>query len=261
MTRGLLIAAIVLLLGAGGGYWYMRDISQPRTLRVGVEGANPPFNYVDQAGALAGFDVDVANALCQRLHMRCEFVQQNWDGMVPGLLMGKYDAVISSMSITDRRKQMMNFTDPYYAALPVRFVARKDAKLEATAAGLAHKRIGVQRATVQERLLRAKFPEAVPVLYDSEEASEQDLSAGNLDLMIADQATLQGFLHSPAGHDFDLLGQAMNDPAITGSGAGIALRQEDGDLLTALNKALAAIKADGTYKKLEAKYFDFEIGG
>ena len=261
MMRGLFIAAIVLLLGAGGTYWYFSDIDQPRTLRVGVEGAYPPFNYVDQAGALAGFDVDVANALCQRLRMRCQFVQQNWDGMVPGLLMGKYDAIISSMSITDRRKQMMNFTDPYYAALPVRFVARKDAGLEATPAGLARKRIGVQRATVQERLLRAKFPEAVPVLYDSEEESEQDLQAGNIDLMMADQATLQGFLQSPAGHGFDLVGAPMNDPAITGSGAGIALRQEDGDLLAAINKALAAIKADGTYKKLEAKYFDFEIGG
>ncbi len=261
MPRWLLAAALLLLVAAGGGYWYLRDISQPRTLRVGVEGAYPPFNYIDQAGALAGFDVDVANALCQRLRMRCEFVQQDWDGMVPGLLMGKYDAIVSSMSITDRRKQMMNFTDPYYAALPVRFVARKGAKLETTPAGLAHKRIGVQRATVQERLLRAKFPEAVPVLYDSEEASEQDLIAGDIDLMIADQATLADFLHSPAGHDFDLVGGPMNDPAITGSGAGIALRQEDGDLLAALNKALAAIKADGTYKKLEGKYFDFEIGG
>ncbi len=258
-----LIAAIVVLAIAAGGYvWYRRNVEAPRTLRVAVEGADPPFNYIDKDGNLAGFDVDIADALCARLHMRCELVQQDWDGMVPGLLLGKYDAIVSSMAITDSRKHVMIFAGPYYGSIPARFIARKGLAIEATPLGLADKRVGVQRATIQEKLLRVHFPEAVPALYDNQEEVEVDLAAGNIDLAFADQVSLASdFLKSDAGKDFAFVGPPVADPAITGPGAGIALRQEDGDLLEAINRALAAVRADGTYKKLNDKYFDFDIGG
>jgi arginine/ornithine transport system substrate-binding protein len=258
-----LIAAIVVAAVAAGGYvWYSRNIEAPRTLRVAVEGADPPFNYIDKDGNLAGFDVDIADALCAHLGMRCELVQQDWNGMVPGLLLGKYDAIVSSMAITAARKHVMNFAGPYYGSIPARFIARKGLAVEATPQGLADKRVGVQRATIQEKLLRAHFPEVVLALYDNQAAEDADLAAGNIDLAFDDQLSLaSGFLKSDAGKDFALVGPPVTDPAITGTGAGIALRQEDGDLLVALNRALAAVRADGTYKKLNDKYFDFDIGG
>lgn len=259
--RKLIAALVVAALAAGGYYWYSRDVAAPRTLRVAVEGADPPFNFIDKDGNLAGFDVDLARALCAHLQMRCELMQQNWDGMIPGLLLGKYDAIVSSMAITEARRHVMSFTDPYYAPLPTRFVARKGSDLMATAKDLAGKRAGVQRATIQERLLRAHFPKAVPVLYDSEGAAEQDLVAGNVDLIVADASAIARFLGTDQGRDFEVVGPPVVDPAVSGTGAGIALRQEDGDLLVALNQALAAIRADGTYKKLNAKYFAFDIGG
>jgi arginine/ornithine transport system substrate-binding protein len=258
-----LIAAFVVLALAGVGcLWYVRNIEAPPTLRVAVEGADPPFNYIDKDGNLAGFDVDIAEALCARLRMRCELVQQDWDGMVPGLLLGKYDAIVSSMAITAARKQALNFAGPYYQSIPARFVARKGDQIEATPEGLAGKRIGVQRATTQAILLRVHFPDAVPALYDNESALEQDLASGTIDLAFADQVSLDaGFLKSDAGKGFAFVGPPVADPAIDGEGAGIALRQEDGDLVAAINRALAALRADGTYKKLNDKYFDFDIGG
>ena len=260
--RKVIAAFVVLALAAGGCLWYVRNIEAPPTLRVAVEGAYPPFNYLDKDGNLAGFDVDIAEAICARLRMRCELVQQDWDGMVPGLLLGKYDAIVSSMAITKERKHAMNFAGPYYRSIPARFVARKGDQIEATPQGLAGKRIGVQRATTQSILLRVHFPDAVPALYDSEGALEQDLASGNIDLAFADQVSLEsGFLQSNAGKGFALIGPPVTDPAIDGEGAGIALRQEDGDLLAALNGALAALRADGTYKKLNDKYFGFDIGG
>lgn len=258
----LIAAFVVLALVAGGCLWYLHNIEAPRTLRVAVEGADPPFNYVDKDGNLAGFDVDIAEALCAHLHMRCELVQQGWDGMVPGLLLGKYDAIVSSMAITADRKHVMNFAGPYYRSIPARFVARKDEQIEATPQGLAGKRIGVQRATTQSALLRVHYPDAIPALYDDEGALVQDLALGNIDLALADQISLDlGFLKSDAGKGFALIGPPVVDPAIGGEGAGIALRLEDGDLLAALNRALAGLRADGTYKKLNDKYFDFDIGG
>jgi lysine-arginine-ornithine-binding protein len=258
----LIAAFIVLALAAGGCFWYVRNIEAPPTLRVAVEGADPPFNYIDKDGNLAGFDVDIAEALCARLHMRCELVQQDWNGMVPGLLLGKYDAIISSMAITAERKHAMNFAGPYYRSIPARFVARKGEQIETTPQGLAGKRIGVQRATTQSALLRVHYPDAIPALYDNEGALVQDLASGNIDLGFADQVSLDSaLLKSDTGKGFALIGPPVVDPAIGGEGAGIALRQEDGDLLAALNRALAALRADGTYKKLNDKYFDFDIGG
>jgi arginine/ornithine transport system substrate-binding protein len=259
--RKLIAALVVVALGAVGYIWYVRNVEAPPTLRVAVEGADPPFNFVDKDGNLAGFDVDLAEALCAHLKMRCELIQQNWDGMIPGLLLGKYDAIVSSMAITPAREHAMNFTDPYYATLPTRFIARKGSDLVTTADGLAGKRIGVQRATVQEKLLRVHFPEAVPVLYEDEGSAERDLAAGKIDLMIADSSSVMDFFDTDPGRGFAFLGQPVVDPEITGVGAGIALRQEDGDLRAALNRALAAIRADGTYKKLNDKYFAFDIGG
>ncbi len=257
--KKLLVLAVALGLVALGYGIYLLFPTGPGQLRIATEGAYPPFNSIDKDGKLVGFDIDIANALCERMNVVCTIEAQAWDGIIPGLLDRKYDAIIASMAITDRRKEQVSFTEKYYST-SARFVAHKNAKLEITDAGLTGKRVGVQRATVFEAYLRAKFPDAVPVLYDTQENADDDVAAGKVDLVLADWVQLsQDFLKSDEGKDFEFAGPPQVDPAILGEGAGIAVRKDDPKLLDAFNEALKAIRADGTYKRLNDKYFDFDI--
>ncbi len=130
------------MLGAYTGY---ADDAVPNPLRIGSEGAYPPFNVVDQSGQLKGFDIDIALALCERLKVQCKLVAQDWDGIIPALLAGKYDAIVASMSITAERKKVVGFTDKYYSN-KVRFVAARDGGFDPEKP--AGKTIGAQRATI-----------------------------------------------------------------------------------------------------------------
>src|SRR6266404_4575796 len=193
---------------------------------------------------------------------QCTIVAQDWDGIIPGLLAKKYDAIIASMSITDERKKKVDFTDKYYD-VPVFFVGKKGAHIELTDAGLKGKRIGVQRATVNEDFVRAKFPDAEVVVYDTADNANADLGAGRLDLRLDGGTVLElGFLKTDAGKDFEFVGPGFFEPrSILGDGAGIAVRKEDTALRDAFNQALKSIRADGTYKKINDKYFSFDVYG
>ena len=247
--------AAVIGLSAGSASAGMMKV------RIGTEGAYPPFNFIDDKGQLQGFDVDIANALCDAAKFKCEFVVQDWDGIIPGLLAKKYDAIIASMSITEERKQKVDFTDKYYNT-PAKFIAKKGAKFDLTPAGLKGKSIGVQRATIHENFVRDNFPDADVRVYATQDEANADLASGRLDLVLADSvALLEGFLKTPAGKDFAFIGPDYNDPKWFGDGAGIAVRKGEGDLRKALNKAIAQIRKDGTYKKINDKYFDFDVYG
>lgn len=258
--RKLLVVIVAVLAVAAGYGWYLATARAPAAIRIATEGANPPFNFIDKDGHVAGFDVDIARALCTAMKTRCEIVTQNWDAIIPGLQAGEYDAIISSLSITPQRSQQIAFTDPYYDT-PTRFIAPKVPHVEVSVAGLAGKRVGVQRGTVQEKLLRSKFYQAVPVIYDNQEAALQDLLAGNIDLVLGNSVSLaQSFLNTDRGKDYEFAGPAFTDPDILGVGAGIAVRKDEVALLDAFNRALRQIRADGTFKQINDKYFDFDIG-
>ena len=224
----------------------------PATLRIGSEGYYPPFNYIDESGSLKGFDIDIALALCERMEVECELVAQDWDGIIPALLAGKYDAIVASMSITEERRQVVSFTDKYYSNL-VRFVAAKDAAFDPD--DLTGKNIGTQRATVAASWLEENAAGAQVKLYDTQENVFLDLTAGRLDAVFADGLVLYEWLQTDAGVDFTLVGDGYS----LDEGIGIAVRQEDEDLRQRLNAALAAILADGTYAEVNAKYFPFSI--
>jgi lysine-arginine-ornithine-binding protein len=260
MKKLLILLSALGLVALGYGL-YLLFPGGPGQLRIATEGAYPPFNAIDKDGKLIGFDVDIANALCERMNMICTIEAQAWDGIIPGLLDRKYDAIIASMAITERRKEQVSFTDKYYST-SARFAAHKNAKLEISDAGLAGKRVGVQRATVYEAYLRARFPDAVPVLYDTQENADDDLAAGKIDLVLADWVQLsQDFLKSDEGKDYEFAGPPQSDPSILGEGAGIAVRKDDPQLQAAFNQALKEIRAEGIYKRLNDKYFDFDIYG
>ena len=233
-----------------------------KSLKIATEGAYKPFNFVAPDGSLQGFDVDIANALCAQMQAKCEVVKQDWDGMIPGLLANKYDAIVASMSITDERKQKVDFTAKYYNT-PAKMVAKKGSNLQITKDGLKGKTIGVQGSTIHENFVRDNFGDVATIkAYDTQENADLDLAAGRLDAVVADKVALdEGFLKTDQGKDFEFVGPDFTDKKWFGEGAGIAVRKGEADLLKGLNDAIAAIRSDGTYQKIEQKYFAYDIYG
>ena len=233
-----------------------------KKVRIGTEGAYPPFNYVDSEGNLQGFDVDVAKALCDAMDVECEFIVQDWDGMIPGLLAKKYDAIIASMSITEERKKKVDFTNKYYQT-PAKFVAKKGAFTDFDEDSLDGKVVGVQRATIHENFVREKFGDQVEIRsYATLDEANMDLVSGRLDLVCADSVPLQeSLLDKDYGEDYTFVGPGYIDEKWFGEGIGIALRKDDDRLKEMFNKAITKIRNDGTYQKINAKYFDFDVYG
>lgn len=251
------LAAGALALAAG-----TLEAKEWKKIKIATEGAYPPFNEVGPDGKLKGFDIDIALALCEKLGAECELVQQDWDGIIPALLAKKYDAIVASMSITEERKKRIDFTDKYYQT-PARFVRKKGSAIEITKEGLEGKKVGVQRATIHDNYLTDNYGDSVEIVrYGTQDEANLDMLAGRVDLLLADSiALLEGFLKTDKGKDYEFVGPELRDKRWFGEGAGIAVRKEDTDLKEALNKALAAIRADGTYEKIMRRYFDFDIYG
>ncbi len=245
-----LAAAVALTLAAGAA---QADIGK---VVIATEGAYPPFNFVDANGELQGFDVDIAKALCEKMQAECEIVAQDWDGIIPGLLAKKYDAIVASMSITEERKQKVDFTDKYYNT-PAKFVAKKGSGIEISKEGLEGKIIGVQVSTIHENFARDTFGDVAEIkAYDTQENANLDLVSGRVDVIIADSVALdEGFLQTDMGKDYEFVGPDFTDPKYFGEGAGIAVRKGETELRDAFNAAIDAIRADGTYKAINYKFF------
>jgi len=230
-------------------------------LRVCVEGAYPPFSETNAAGEVVGFDIDIANALCDEMGKSCEMVQTEWDGIIPALLERKCDAIIASMSITEDRMKVIDFTDKYYQT-PAKFVAAKDAGLTDTPEGLAGKTVGIQRATIHQDFMEGEFPDVDVKLYGTQDEAYLDLQAGRVDAVMADSVAISdGFLNTEAGADYAFFGQDYSIPKYHGDGAGIGIRKGEDELKSGLNAAIEAIRANGTYDEIAEKYFNFNIYG
>lgn len=260
MKKWSLTFLVVVLMICWAGFAIAADAK--KKLRIGTEGAYPPFNYMDKDGKVVGFDIDIANALCKEAGMVCEFKLQDWDGLIPGLMSKKFDAIVASMSITEERKQKVDFTNKYYQT-PARFVAKKGTDITISKEGLKGKTVGVQRATIHENFVRDMFGDAVTVkAYATQDEADMDLVAGRLDLVIADATVmLGGFLATDAGKNYEFVGPSYIDKKWFGEGVGIAIRKGDNELRQKLNKAIDGIRANGEYQKINAKYFDFDVYG
>lgn len=231
------------------------------TLRIGVEGAYPPFSFKEADGTLAGFDIEIANALCAEMQRECELVEQEWDGMIPALKARKFDAIVASMSITEERKRQIDFSDKYYQT-PARIVAPADADFEDTPDGLAGKRIGVQRGATHQCYAEKVFPDAEVVLYGTQEEVFRDLALGRIDVQLSDSLIAQeSFLSTDEGAEYAFLGGDHLDLECYGEGVGIAVRKGDDELRDTLSAAIIAIRENGSYAEINGKYFPFDIYG
>jgi lysine-arginine-ornithine-binding protein len=245
-----LVCALLLPLPAG---------AEQLKLRIASEGTNPPFSTINSSGQLEGFDVDIANALCAKMGAECEIVAQDWDGIIPALLSHKYDAIAASLNVTVDRAKVVAFTKPYYHS-PSAFVVRKGTDVkDLSAKALAGKTVGVQSSTNHSAFLDDKYSHSIVRLYNTVADAYRDLAAGRIDYVMYDKLAAYDWLHSADGACCEMAPGDLSDPAYFGSGIAIALRKEDGELLKRFNGAIDGIVADGTYAKINAKYFPFPI--
>ena len=234
----------------------MQAFAEGKPLKIGIEAAYPPFASKAPDGSIVGFDYDIGNALCT-------WVEQEFDGLIPALKVRKIDAILSSMSITEDRKKSVDFTNRYYLS-PAQLVMKEGTTVSDSLDELKGKKIGVQRGSIHDRfakeVLAPKGATVVP--YSSQNEIYLDVEAGRLDGTVADATLLQdGFLKTPAGKGYAFVGPQFTDAKYFGDGIGIAVRKGDKENLDRINAAIAAIRANGEYKKIQDKYFDFDIYG
>ena len=236
--------------------------AQVKELKVAIDPTYEPFTFKTPDGKPTGFDVDIANAVCEQVKRKCVFVEQVWDSMIPGLQAKKYDVIISSMSITEDRKKVVDFTDKYYNT-PSKIIVKNDIKFT-NEASLKGKKIGVLKGSTQEKYANGELKK-VGVIVTPYEAQDQvylDIKSGRLDGTVADVLEVTGgFLSKPEGKDYVLVGPELFIPKYFGTGAGFAVRKGDTALKTELNGAIKAIRANGIYKKINDKYFKIDVYG
>ncbi|CAK2747429.1 lysine/arginine/ornithine ABC transporter periplasmic binding protein [Vibrio crassostreae] len=255
MKKWLLVAALAATAATG-----VAQAKEWKTVRFGIEGAYPPFSWTEADGSLKGFDVDMANALCTEMQVKCKIVAQDWDGIIPSLLARKYDAIIAAMSITEERKKKIDFTGKY-ALIPNKFIAKKGAGLNFD--DLSGQKIAVQRATTHDKYLTDNYGDTVEIVrYGSFDEAYLDLANGRVAAVLGDASALEeGVLNKAGGEDYEFVGPSLTDPKWFGEGFGIALRKQDKDLTKQLDAAILSLREKGIYQDIAAKYFNYDVYG
>ena len=244
----------------------MASLASAETLRVGTECTYHPFNYRDSSGQLQGYDVDVAKEVAVRIGAKINFVCQKWDGMIPALLANKFDLIVASMSITNKRKKKIDFSFPYRVSIG-QFIGAKSKNLKLFNAdgsvnrnGFNGVRIGIERATTYDNWIQAKVPNADIAYYDSNEAMYLDLKAGRVDaIMTNPMKAFLRFLSKPDGAGYEVVGPQLAEEEYFGIGVGIGLRKGNDALLSRLDVALKSMAKDGSLERFAKKIFPFTI--
>ena len=244
---------ILLALGLASGI-VTTTLSQSvlaQQITMGTEGAYAPFNYIDDNGNLAGFEIELGNALCARAELDCVWVTNEWDTIIPNLLAGNYDTIIAGMSITAERQKTIAFTEQYYPPEPSKYVANSNTRADwNNPSGLV---IGVQGATIQAAYAQENWGANNTIKsYETGEQSLADLAAGAVDVVLADGSFLAPVVKASNGAIV-----FVGEDVLIGGGIGIGTRKGDTALRGAFNAAIAKMKADGSLNRLLNKYFGF----
>ncbi|MDP3817050.1 transporter substrate-binding domain-containing protein [Pseudomonas sp.] len=231
--------------------------AQSGVVRIATEGAYPPYNFVNPDGSLGGFDVDIANALCTEMKVQCKLVKQDWDGIIPGLLAKKYDAIVASMAITPERQQKVAFSDKYEGGYSMLFGSK--GLTDSSPAAMQGKVIAVQKGSIQENFAKDHYEKAGISLhrYPDTQTAMMDLTAGRVDAVVLEVGIVYEATKDASLADYHGFGEKFQDPKYFGTGSGIAVRKQDQVLLGQFNQALKTILANGTYKQINDKYFPY----
>lgn len=233
-----------------------------KPLRLVADFTYPPFNYKDEKGQPAGFDIEIGNALCQEMNRECEWVSQSWDGLIPALLSRKADAILASMRATEERKRKILFTNKYYQTT-ASFMIHQDENIEISKEGFKGKTIGVQIGTIHDRYVTDTYGDVANIKrYTGQDEVFLDFDKGTVDIVFGNTDQLQlAYLDKANGKNGKLAGDPVTDVPYLSQGMAIGLRMQDKQLAQDFNQAIDAIRADGTYDKIADKYFTFDIYG
>lgn len=270
-------ACLALLLPMGAGVASAQNL--PAEIKIATEGAYAPWNFSNPDGTLGGFEVGLATDLCSRMKIKCTVVSQDWDGLIPSLTAGKFDAIMAAMLVTDKRLEVINFSRSY-AGDAAGFAVAKDnpaAALKSTStrvdladpasAGFIEelkplmqgKVVGVQAATANLEFLKKYFDGVVEVReYKNTEQHDLDLAAGRIDAIFAQRTALATTLAKPEFAEFTIGGAGFVGD-VFGRGVATGLRKEDTALKAAFDEAISASIADGTVKKLSEEWFGTDV--
>ena len=251
--------------------------AQADSIRIGTEGAYPPWNSKDASGNLIGFEVDLAKELCTIMKHDCTIVEQDWDGMIPGLIMRKFDAIMAGMSITPKRQKTINFSQGYASdgaslavikgsslegldTSPINLSNTDSATkkvLKTLTEALAGKTIGVQTATIHQDFLESGLVGKVNIrTYKTQDEVNLDLVAGRIDAGLADILAITDFAEK-SGKPVVLTGPVYSGGPF-GGGVGVGIRKEDTQLLKDFNKAINKARKNGKISELAIKWFGFD---
>jgi polar amino acid transport system substrate-binding protein len=229
--------------------------AQAQEIKIGTEGAYPPWNNLNAKGELEGFEIDFGNAVCEKMKVKCTWVAQDWDGIIPALLSKKYDLIMAGMNATEERKQKVAFSNVYTKGKILMIGPKSAESTDISPAALKGKSIGVQGSTIHANYAEKYYGESTIKPYPTQEEANLDLSNGRLDYVMADEDSLLAFLGKAEGACCKVISEVTRDDMIHGAGVGAAFRKEDVELREKFNAALKEAFADGTFKKINDKYF------
>jgi polar amino acid transport system substrate-binding protein len=234
--------------------------AEPRHLRIASEGARPPFNYLDANNQLAGFEIDLTREICRRIEADCVFITQEWESLVFGLENRQYDLVVSAMEINEERLRKIDFSKPYAHTPSALIAQRQSALANADPKTLQGARIGVVADGPQQAYAEDKLKESEVQRYATLEAAMLDLAEGRVDVVAEEKLAAMDFLRErKEGRCCRIIADLPQDAAYFGGGFGYGLRKGATALKSAIDAAIDAIVADGTYRTIRSKYFDFDI--
>ncbi|NDZ16425.1 hypothetical protein C7T35_22030 [Variovorax sp. WS11] len=247
------LALAAIALGASAKEW--------KEVTIAMDATYPPFESVGPDGKLVGFEVDLSNALCEELKLKCKLVNVAFDALIPGLVTKKSDALITSLNINEDRKRVIDFSEPYYR-MENRFVAKKGANIPISREGLKGKKIAVQAGTAQASYVRKFYGDIADVKY-YQGASEPylELLSGRADLHFGFVVQINDSFLSKDGKGYEFVGPSVSgkDDKTLGEGVAVAVRKDDKELKALFNQGLQSLRKNGTLKKINDKYFPFTL--
>lgn len=258
MNKKYMVAAAAVMSVAMIGSASAKDWEK---VRIATEASYPPFAYTTASGELVGFEIEIGNAMCEAAKVECEWFPVDWEGLIPGLIANKYDAIMASMSSTEERKQFIDFSEKYYQT-PPGIAVRKDSEIsEATPEAFDGLYVGVQVGTTHAIFAEQEFDGSTVTTYPSADEYKLDLEGGRVDAVIDDVVVLSDWLKSEDGDCCKLLGTMKPIPEIHGEGVGVGMRQGETELNELFSKAVKDLRESGKYQEIAAKYFDFDVYG
>ncbi|MFC0804475.1 lysine/arginine/ornithine ABC transporter substrate-binding protein [Ensifer sp. P24N7] len=273
------MSAVLAMLASAAVIAGQAFAQDPKSITIATDATYAPFEFKDAGGNLVGFDIDLANDLCKRMEIKCAFMEQAWDGIIPSLVSGRFDAIVSSMDILPDREKVISFAGPYLET-PYRFVtvsgsplldiksklesitldeisAEEKSDLKELAGAFEGKKFGVVVNSTTEFFMRDAMPGVELATYDSADQMILDLSSGRIDASISSFGFLKPLTDKPEGRDLKIFGPGLTGGAF-GKGTGIGLRKDEDALRASLNKAIGEATADGTIRNLSMKWFGYD---